>query len=229
MKIIEKKGLIKGIKFFYREGTSDIKTFEEVIGINVYEKKDFKINSGEKWVDLGGNVGAFGLLALSKGAIVDIYEPDPFHCKQIEKNIMENNWNANIIQAAVVANNKKEMIMYVGNKMQTWRNSLYKNWGNQKFKVPCIHFSEVIKSDTNVKMDIEGAEMEIIEKMEVYPKKMVMEWSFDIDRSMKRYKNAIDKLSSQYNELYYNNQFYQSPHDIFPKNIFPACDNIYCL
>ena len=31
----------KNIKFLVREGTSDEKTFEEVIVRNVYEKKDF--------------------------------------------------------------------------------------------------------------------------------------------------------------------------------------------
>ena len=38
-------------------------------------------------MDCGGNVGAFALLCLSKGAKVDIYEPDPFCCKMIEKNL----------------------------------------------------------------------------------------------------------------------------------------------
>ena len=81
------KSEIEGIFFHYREGFSDLKTFEEVIGRNVYEKKHFKINKGEKWMDCGGNVGAFALLALSKGATVDVYEPDPFNCKLIEKNL----------------------------------------------------------------------------------------------------------------------------------------------
>ena len=64
-----KQNEINGIKFFYREGTSDLKTFEEVIGRDVYQKKGMKILPSEHWVDCGGNVGAFTLLATSLGAL----------------------------------------------------------------------------------------------------------------------------------------------------------------
>ena len=70
---------INGIKFLYRDGTSDLKTFEEVIERNVYQKKGMEIENGENWIDAGGNVRAFTLLAISKGASVTVYEPDPFN------------------------------------------------------------------------------------------------------------------------------------------------------
>ncbi len=134
----------KGIKFLCRKGTSDLKTFEEVVKRNVYERGDFKIKPKEHWIDLGGNVGAFAVLAISKGATIDIYEPDPFNCKMIERNLKINNMKAVIHQKAVVASDKKSMVMYVGNNMQVWRNSLYKDWGNEKFEVECIHHSQVL-------------------------------------------------------------------------------------
>jgi hypothetical protein len=37
--MILKRGSIDGIHFFYREGFSDLKTFEEVIGNKTYLKK----------------------------------------------------------------------------------------------------------------------------------------------------------------------------------------------
>ena len=46
-----KKTNINGLTCIYREGTSDIKTFEEVIGRNVYEKRGNKIKKGEFWFD----------------------------------------------------------------------------------------------------------------------------------------------------------------------------------
>lgn len=218
----------KGIKFIARSGTSDLKTFNEVIVGNCYEKKDFKILEGEHWIDLGGNVGAFALLACSKGAKVDIYEPDPFNCKMIEANLKLNGFDANVHCKAVVANDRKEMTLYVGNNGNVWRNSLYKNWGNQRFKVDCIHLSKVIKKNHSVKMDIEGAEMDIIEAMKVFPKKLVVEWSFDIDGVMERYRNAIDKLQANYKTVKYNKGFYKLPDYELPKTIFPACDNVHC-
>lgn len=218
----------KGINFYARQGTSDKKTFDEVIVNNVYETKEFKILPEEHWIDLGGNVGAFTLQAISKGATIDVYEPDPFNCKMIEKNLKANNYDANIHQKAVVSTNDKYMTMYVGNDMQTWRNSLYKNWGNQKFKVPCIHFDEVIKTDSNIKMDIEGAEMPILEQMENYPKKMVAEWSLDIDGNLNRYRRIVDKLKPVYNNFRYKQQFYDFPDDIIPQYIFPKAYNFIC-
>lgn len=218
----------KGINFYARQRTSDKKTFDEVIVNNVYETKHFKILPKEHWIDLGGNVGAFTLQAISKGATVDVYEPDPFNCKMIEKNLKANNFNANIHQKAVVSTKEKFMTMYVGNDMQTWRNSLYKNWGNQKFKVPCVHFDDVIKDDSNLKMDIEGAEMSILEQMQNYPKKMVAEWSLDIDGNLNRYRRIVDKLKPVYTKFKYKQQFYDFPDDIIPNSIFPKADNFIC-
>lgn len=218
-----------GINFQAREGTSDEKTFKEVIERNVYEKKYFKINKGEHWIDLGGNVGAFSLNALSKGATVDIYEPDPFNCKQIEKNLKLNGFNANINNFAVVANDLKKMTMYVGNNMQVWRNSLYKNWGNQKFTVNCVNFNEIIKENHCVKMDIEGAEMEILESMFKFPKKMVFEWSFDIDGRINRYKKVIDNLKEQYKQVKeQDKRFYNLPDYSVPSRFIVKANNVYC-
>jgi hypothetical protein len=47
MKIV--KSEINGIKFYHRAGTSDLKTFNEVIGKDVYRKKQMTILPGEKW------------------------------------------------------------------------------------------------------------------------------------------------------------------------------------
>lgn len=216
-----------GITFLAREGYSDEKTFNEVIVGNTYEKKYFKILQGEHWIDLGGNVGAFGLQALSKGATVDIYEPDPFNCKMIERNLKANNFDANIIQKAVVSTDMKRMTMYVGNNKQVWRNSLYKNWGNQKFTVDCIHFSEVFKNPTDCcKMDIEGAEMPILEAMDSMPKKMVFEWSFDVDESLTRYREIVKRMSVFYPEV--KAPSYSNDYVMWQKSWFPACANVYC-
>jgi FkbM family methyltransferase len=225
--MILKKLEHNGIIFFARKGTSDEKTFEEVIVRNVYEKRYFKIQENEHWIDLGGNVGAFALLALSKGATVEIYEPDPFNCKMIEKNLKANNFEAEIHQKAVVSNDLKKMKMFVGNNNQVWRNSLYKDWGNQSFNVECIHFSEVFTDSQHCcKMDIEGAEMTILESMDIFPKKMVFEWSFDIDESLNRYRNLVKMLNNNYKTV--KAPSYSSDFVTWQKSWFPACANFFC-
>lgn len=215
-----------GVHFFCREGTSDKKTFDEVLVGRTYERRYFQIDPKEKWIDLGGNVGAFTVRAASLGAKVDVYEPDPFNCKMIEKNLLVNGLDANIHQKAVVSSEAKKMKMYVGNNNQVWRNSLYKDWGNQAFNVDCIHFEEVLTDDISLKMDIEGAEMSIIESMEIFPKRMVFEWSFDVDPDIDRYRDSVKKLSLKYQTV--KAPKYREDYSVWPESWFPPCANVYC-
>jgi len=225
MRVLQTKH--NGIKFQYREGTSDIKSFKEVVVRDVYQRRYFKIKEGDHWLDLGGNVGAFALLVLSKGATVEIYEPDPFSCKMIENNLKLNNWDAEINQMAVIAGKRKRMNMYVGNNQNVWRNSLYRDWGNEKFSVDCINYENVITDKSLVKMDIEGAEMGILEKMKAYPQKMVFEWSFDIDKSLTRYRELVEKLKDHYSEVRATN--FDESYVLWQDSWFPPCTNVYCF
>ena len=129
---------IKGIKFWHRKGFSDLKTFEEVIGKNVYQKRGLEIKPEENWMDCGGNVGAFALLACKIGAKVIVYEPDPYNCEMIEKNLKLNNFKAEIKQAALVHNDRKEVTLFIGNNNNVWRNSIVKKWNDKGIKVPCL-------------------------------------------------------------------------------------------
>jgi FkbM family methyltransferase len=221
---------INGIKFYYRENTSDLKTFEEVIGRDVYRKKGMTIKSGEKWIDCGGNVGAFTLLACSLGAKVTVYEPDPNNCKMIEKNLKLNNFEAEIVCAGLVHNEIKKANLYVGNNGNVWRNSMFKNWNGKGLKVDCVNFDEVTKDGVCVKIDIEGAEMPILENTNRKFKKLVFEWSFDIDPSLPRFWNIIDKLNKNYKISSIGNtaKYESRDYDVWQKSWFPACTNVFC-
>jgi len=221
---------IKGIKFFYRDSTSDLKTFEEVIGKDVYQKKGMKIESGETWIDCGGNVGAFTLLACSLGANVIVYEPDPYNCEMIKKNLKLNGFTAKIRQVALVHDNIKKANLYIGNNGNVWRNSLFKNWNGKGLKVDCVNFDDEIKDGVCIKIDIEGAEMLILESTNRKFKKMVFEWSFDIDDSLERFWNIIEKLQKIYNVKDVGNtaKFKTRDYNVWQKSWFPACTNVFC-
>jgi FkbM family methyltransferase len=221
---------IKGIKFLHRENTSDLKTFEEVIGKDVYQKKGMKILPGEEWVDCGGNVGAFTLLACALGAKVTVYEPDPNNCAMIEKNLALNGFTANVVCAGLVHNQVKKANLYVGNNGNVWRNSMFKNWNGKGLKVDCVNFDEAIKDGVCVKIDIEGAEMPILENTQRKFKKLVFEWSFDIDPSLPRFWNIIEKLNKNYKLGAIGNtaKFQSRDYDVWQKSWFPACTNVFC-
>lgn len=229
MKMLQSE--IEGIRFYHREGFSDQKTFNEVIGNDTYQKRGMTINAGEHWMDCGGNVGAFTLLACSKGAKVTVYEPDPNNCKMIERNLKINNFDAEIKQAALVHDDKKQIILFIGNNNNVWRNSIVKNWSNKGLKVPCLNFDNEAQNFENCKMDIEGAEMLILENTTKKFKKLVYEWSFDIDPDLKRLWNLIDKQSEIYDVKY---EKHRICHDdkrevMWQKSWFPACTNVFCF
>jgi FkbM family methyltransferase len=215
-----------GLKFYYRPNTSDIKTIMEVVEKGCYEKTYFKIEKGEHWVDLGGNIGAFTCLAISKGATVDVYEPDDMHCDLIKKNLELNGFKANIIQKAVVVDAKGKINLFIGRNGNTWRNSLLKDWGFGKKEVKTISIRDVINKDHCCKMDIEGFEMPIIESLNCRFKKLVFEWSFDIDNNIERYRNASKKMEKQYEIVHWGK--IKEEHTKWKKEWFPPCKTIFC-
>lgn len=228
MKIL--KDEINGIKFLHRDGMSDLKTFQEVIGGQVYLKKGMTIKSGETWMDCGGNVGAFTLLACSKGAKVTVYEPDPYNCQMIQKNLDLNGFEATIKQSALVHNDTKEIILFIGNNGNVWRNSIVKKWNNKGIKVSCLNFEDESKNFDCCKMDIEGAEMLILENTKKVFDKLVYEWSFDIDASLVRFWNIIEKQQKQYKDLKdvgNTGKFKSRDYDTWQKSWFPACTNVF--
>jgi FkbM family methyltransferase len=221
------KGEIKGIKFYYREGMSDKKTFDEVLGNEVYLKKSMTIQQGESWMDCGGNVGAFTLLACSRGAKVTVYEPDPYNCEMIKKNLSLNGFHAEIKQAALVHDNRKDIILFIGNNGNVWRNSIVKKWNNKGIKVPCLNFDNEAKYFDCCKMDIEGAE----NTKKVF-KKIVYEWSFDIDDSLSRFWNIIERQKKSYSDLKdvgNTAKFKSRDYDTWQKSWFPACTNVFAF
>jgi FkbM family methyltransferase len=216
-----------GLKFYYRPNTSDIKTIMEVIERGVYEKKYFQIERGEHWIDLGGNIGAFTLLALSKGATVDVYEADNEHCELIKMNLALNELTANVINKAVVHDDAKGIYLNIQKNGNTWRNSIIKNWNGGKKKVDCINIETILNKNVCCKMDIEGAEMLILENLTLMPKKMVYEWSFDIDDNIDRYRNVLKKMIGNYANVKHNS--IKEEHKIWQKGWFPPCRNVYCF
>lgn len=221
------KGEINGIKFYYREGFSDLKTFEEVLGNKVYLKKGMDINPNETWMDCGGNVGSFALLACSKGAKVTIYEPDPYNCEMIKKNLDLNGFEAEIKQVALVHNDLKEAVLFIGNNNAVWRNSIVKKWNNKGIKVLCVNFDEEAKNYNCCKMDIEGAEMLILENTNKVFDKLVYEWSLDIDRNINRLRILIENQKKIYNKVIEDGSILKLPDESLPRNIARACTNIF--
>jgi len=230
---------VNDIKFYIRPNTTDIKVIEEVIKSHVYQKKKigFIPEEGETWFDIGSNIGTFTLFALNlKCKKIYAYEPEPHNNKLFKLNIKANGYDSNHVQlneAAVFTKEGKMDLFICKGDYNKYRHTLYKIRGRESISVPVLDIKDEIekyKPDC-IKMDIEGAEIDILEYITLSDlrkwklKKLVFEYSFDIDPSVERFFKIINKLKKYFTTVYFTKV---KETDIEYK-FYPAMTIVYCL
>jgi FkbM family methyltransferase len=231
----EKRNL--DLQLYIREETTDPKVIIEVFTTNVYEKPkiDFYIEPQDKWLDLGGNIGTFSLLALSRGCSVVTCEPEPENVDILEKNLTLNfpggAWE--IIPMAVTTKRDNSIDFYPCNgEYNKYRHTIYPKRGRSKTSVPNIHIDDLLSGTyiDSIKIDIEGAEIDILEHLtpDDYAKngirKMVFEYSFDVDSYIPRFLAIINKLRQYFSVVHYTKVKENEEHYRY----FPAATIVYC-
>ena len=221
---------IGGLDWLVRPDSSDIKSIKEVVMKRSYEKQGISLNAGESWIDLGANIGAFTVLAASQGCKVTAYEPDPVSWRITTENLKINGLEAEVINAAITTTASDNVSFYVNSARKNyWRNSLVKQWrGGKTIKVKTLNFKDCLYTGAHIKMDIEGSEFPILESLD-FSKigNMVFEWSFDVDPSITRFKQVIQKLRAEYTTVSYPK--FNETYDEWQPSWFPPCKTIYCV
>src|SRR5688500_14823548 len=167
--ITRKKDNLTG-KFLIRPGTSDEKAILEVWKKNSYQRKEFQVEPGERWLDLGSNIGAFTVYAGLKGCQVQSYEADAYNAQATMDNAALNGLATTVLQAAIVHDDFEEnhVKFYVNSRpMALRRHSIYQPKKNfDVVSVPAVRFSNLpLRSCDAVKMNIEGAELDLLERV----------------------------------------------------------------
>ncbi len=220
------------LTFTIREETSDLKAIKEVVINEAYKRKDFGIVAGENWIDIGANCGAFSVWAGAQGANVQAFEPDVDNAAIARANVDANRLSSRVkindfglsereegFTAALHRNSKN------GN---LWRNSLFRKWnGGDSVNVRIEPVKKYWTSENCIKLDAEGVEMPILEKYaDVRVKKLVFEWSFDIDPSISRFEKVIAKLKAVYPKVHYVG--YLNGYATWQPSWFPPSRTIWC-
>lgn len=237
---MQKQVLIKNsdqiVNIQYRPNTTDEKVIPEVLKKCVYERKafDFFIEPNEVWLDLGANIGTFSLLCLARGAKVIAFEPEPENFALMNQNLKANfSKNFKTIQQAVGTVSGVLPLYVCKGDYNKYRHTLVPIRGRSSINVPVQPILKVIAKykPACIKMDIEGAEISILESLTANDyananiKKLVFEYSFDIDRSIPRFLAIIHNLKKYFGRVHYdkvkeNEEYY---------NYFPACTNVFCV
>lgn len=198
-----------GIRVDVRNKTSDEKAFQEVVVKQAYKRKYFKPEPEDHWLDLGANIGAFSCWVLATGAKCISIEAEEENASLAEHNLRLNGHSAKVKQMAVTHDmDEREFApFYLSNtEYAQWRHSLSNINGNRKNarNVKLVRFSELLEPAINaVKMDIEGAEIEILERVMDFRnvRKLVFEYHFDVDDRVVRYNAILARLGGFFQNI----------------------------
>jgi len=129
--------------------------------------------AGKVFVDCGANVGDIAAIALRHGMVVHAFEPDPIAAAELRRRLGSHRM-ITIHQVAVGASARHETLRGSGTATleSTEGTSFYvhaRNDGARQIEVEVVDLFEFIPSLDQpvaaVKLDIEGAEFEILERM----------------------------------------------------------------
>lgn len=193
----------------YRKETTDFNCLKEVLIQKCYQSKKHNVlvEAGETWLDLGGNIGAFGLFCNLNGARVISFEPD-FDCCEIMAQNYQNFIpfdNFSINQCAVTNKKESKLKFYRGGKISDrYRTSIIPNT-KECIELNNIHFDTLKAFDfTSIKMDIEGSEFGLIDDG-LIPKvdKLIFEYHITKDKSMENFHKRMNLLRDQFKNVHY--------------------------
>lgn len=196
-----------GLLFDVRPDTSDEKSIQEVVLNHGYSRRWFSVEQGERWLDLGANIGAFSCFAASQGAHVEAYEAEPSNVFLSKHNVEINELDAKINHAAVVHDGFEGDTASLGlsnTAYGLWRHSLYKTKSKQRVSVPVARISSLLADGVDgVKMDIEGAEIDILYTIPDFyqVKKLCLEYHFDVNDSISLFRHLMERLQKFFSRV----------------------------
>lgn len=227
----------KEYSFVVRADTSDEKGLKEVIIKKGYQRRDFDVLPNEKWLDIGGSIGAFSQYALSKGAFVKAFEPEKGSYDLLVMNTQGFDGKIECYNFGLSDKDETKTLFVNSAKGNFWRSSTVKNWRNSVKQIIELKNIELfIEDGINLKIDCEGAELPIFNKLFQTGlinkiNKVVFEWSFDIIPETIHFKNTIDQLRKTHKILNLTEERQKkiTENVLYPKNWFPPAIKIFAI
>jgi FkbM family methyltransferase len=123
----------------------------------------------KKIADIGANIGLHSIVLSKIGYKVDVYEPDPDHFKLLKKNLKMNKCkNVKFYNNAIFDKTKNiKFTQVINNTAANHINGFKDNLHGpiKTFKVRTIDIKKIVKNYDLIKIDAEGSEANIIERL----------------------------------------------------------------
>ena len=221
--------LFKQFRVYYNNLESARQTIDEILNERPYE---FSSNKAQPFIiDAGSNIGIATLFFKERAPQAKIlcFEPDPNAFKWLQKNIASNKLNGVTLVNAAVSGQEGEINFFgqISVKNPDARgNSIFEAWGHQRkvnntIKVKAVKLSSYIHEEVDfLKIDIEGAEQQVLEDLETEKKlSFIKEMAIEV--------HMTDKMGGV-NDAYVianllkRNHFSITINEINIKNVLPA-------
>lgn len=151
--------------------SSDLCAIGETCLTEDYQKyKEWKIKKGDIVFDVGAHIGSFSIYAANKGAKVYAFEPDKKNYQNLLKNIKLNNAHSQIIPFNFGIYSSDGKLSFYTSLANPAGNSTISDANKKEKKIQVKKLSTIfkmidVKKIDLLKMDIEGSEYEIFEKL----------------------------------------------------------------
>lgn len=160
----------------------------EYVGGEVYKEKKYEeeltnylkdnLQVGDVVVEIGGHIGLHSLVIREKigeEGKLSVFEPEPENREILEKNLELNGFTGVEVNEHAISNQKGEADFHLDDK-NTGAASLKSGHGKEKITVPLITLEEYLNNSSIekidlVKIDVEGAELDVLEGMDLENKR----------------------------------------------------------
>lgn len=198
---------LKKFKMTFRPNTMDEKLLEDIT--TIYKSKECIVEEGDVVLDLGAHIGSFSMWALSLGAnqVISV-EPHPDHTKYLKENAYLNTW--------------EEKVKIV-EKFVVWKTP------EEEKAHDFINFTDLLSEDiTMVKMNIEGAEHEILDNCKDWKNVRKLIFKYYFDKHLESPYNTIETFTKIVEHLKKTCGF-EVKYKNIPKNNVPDHIVVFCV
>lgn len=177
---------------------TETEIMRDVFRNNEYVRKGLKLNKDDVVLDIGGNIGAFSCRNFMNVKKIIAFEPEEVNYNFFSENISINEANnVKLIKSAVVGNDDKKRDFFLG-KVPYYYSFLIKN-NRKRVVVDCVNINDIMKKyqPTKMKVDIEGAEWEVLTSCKDFGRveQLIFEYNFDMNGDLKSGFKNFDILT----------------------------------